>query len=161
MSIIGMWGLLTAYVESDKSPNLFVVPDEACADALIKWIPNATIDTSYLFTLHNLQTEYDKAKNKRRALAFELLGELMFVKHGGKQEVYERFGVDRKQVSRLKEEFYDELNGSGLIAKESDEDLAKEVYSLIHTQSLSERKACEDVGLSRGKYRRISENWKK
>ncbi len=142
-------------VEESNIANLFVVPDVSSAKSLLKWIPNATIDTNYLFTLHKLQAKYDETKNKRRALAFELFDALMFVKHGGKQEVYDRFSLDRKQVQRLKEEFYDELNDSNLITDKSDKDLAKEVYNLIHTQGLSERKACVTIGIDKGKYKRI------
>ncbi|MEL4237587.1 hypothetical protein [Shewanella xiamenensis] len=86
-------------VEASTDPNLFVVPDTASAQALLKWIPNATVDTKYLFTLKGLEEkkqEFDAKREERRTLAFKIFEALLGVKHGGKAEVYGWFDVDSK-----------------------------------------------------------------
>ncbi|MFV7772141.1 hypothetical protein [Shewanella marisflavi] len=146
-------------VDNSTNPNLFVVPDVSSAKSLLKWIPKATIEYSYVFNLNTSQTknidEIDERENNRRALAFGVFSDLLSKGNQTKQDIYDKKGVDRKKVSRLKNEFYNELSNAGLIAEESEEELAKEAYYLMKEKGLSKRKACEEVGLSRSKCTRI------
>lgn len=148
-------------VEASTYPNLFVVPDIASAEALLKWIPNATIDIKYLFTLKELKEkkqEFDEKREERRSLAFSIFEALLGVKHGRKAEVYSWYRVDRKQVSRLKEEFFDELLKANLLPEALDEQRAKDVHRLIQDEGMTMNKACKTVGIDRNKCRRIIDN---
>ena len=145
-------------VEASTYPNLFVVPDIASAEALLKWIPNATIDTKYLFTLKGLEEkkqEFDAKKEERRTLAFDVFGARLTLEYGKKAEAEKWFGVSSKRVSRLKEEFYDELRDAGLLPEILDEQKTREVRSLIGQEGISERKACKMIGIDRNKYKRL------
>ncbi|VEF25750.1 Uncharacterised protein [Shewanella baltica] len=144
-------------VESSTEPNLFVVPDSASAEALLKWIPNATVDTNYLFKSSKLkekQQEFDAKKEERRTLAFRIFEALLGVKHGGKAEVYGWFDVDTKQVSRLKGEFFDELLEANLLPEVLDEQRVREVQRLMQDEGMTMNKACKTVGIDRNKYLR-------
>lgn len=148
-------------VETSTASNLFVVPDTVSAEALLKWIPNATIDTKYLFTLKELKEkkqEFDAKREERRTLAFKIFEALLGIKHGGKAEVYNWFNVDRKQVSRLKEEFFDELLVCNLLPEVLDEQRAKDVQRLMQDEGMTMNKACKTVGIDRNKFRRINDN---
>lgn len=145
-------------VETSTASNLFVVPDTVSAEALLKWIPNATIDTKYLFTLKGLEEkkqEFDAKKEERRTLAFDVFGARLTLEYGKKAEAEKWFGVSSKRVSRLKEEFYDELRDAGLLPEILDEQKTREVRSLIEQEGISERKACKMIGIDRNKYKRL------
>lgn len=149
-------------VEASTDPNLFVVPDIASAEALLKWIPNAIIDTKYLFTLKELtenKQEFDAKRAERISLAIAIFEALLNVKHGGKAKVYRRFGVDSKQVSRYKDEFHDDLLAAGLLPEVIDEQRAREVYHLIQQGGLKLNKACKKIGVDRNKYLRDVEKY--
>ena len=144
-------------VEASTDPNLFVVPDTASAQALLKWIPNATVDTNYLFTLGELKEkkqEFDVKKAKRRSLIFSICEALLTVAHGKRAEVYRWFGVDSKQISRLKTEFYDDLLTANLHPDVIDEQRAREVHCLMQQEGITLNKACNKVGIDRNKYLR-------
>ncbi|ACK46313.1 hypothetical protein Sbal223_1808 [Shewanella baltica OS223] len=144
-------------VEASTDPNLFVVPDSASAEALLKWIPNATIDTKYLFTLGELkekQQEFDAKKEQRRSMAYAIFYDLLTVKHGRKADVYKRFGVDRKQVSDLKKEFKDDLFAANLLPEALDEQRVRDVQRLMQDEGMTMNKACKTVGIDRNKYLR-------
>lgn len=148
-------------VGTSNVPNLFVVPDIASAQALLKWIPNATVDTNYLFTLGELkekQQEFDAKKEQRRSMAYAIFYDLLTVKHGRKADVYKRFGVDRKQVSRLKEEFSDELLKANLFPEAIDEQRARKVQCLMQDEGMTMNNACKTVGIDRKKCRRLIDN---
>ncbi|GIU11862.1 hypothetical protein [Shewanella glacialipiscicola] len=149
-------------VEASTNPNLFVVPDTASAQVLLKWIPNATIDTKYLFTLKELKKkkqELDAAKEQRRSIVFSIFEAKFTVKHGRMAEVYGWFNVDSKQVSRYKDEFYDELSKAGLLPEVIDEQRAREVHRLIQLEGMTINKACNIVGVNRNKYLRDKDKY--
>jgi len=149
-------------VEASTNPNLFVVPDTASAQVLLKWIPNATIDTKYLFTLKELKKkkqELDAAKEQRRSIVFSIFEAKFTVKHGRMAEVYGWFNVGSKQVSRYKDEFYDELSKAGLLPEVIDEQRAREVHRLIQLEGMTINKACNIVGVNRNKYLRDKDKY--
>ena len=141
--------------ETSIESNLFIVPDTASAKALLRWIPNATIDTTYVFTLKELTTKKQES-DEEKLLTIEMFKEVKNAKHGKKIEIYRKYGVnDTKKAFRLKEKYKEVLREKGLYPEDNDKHLFCQAHGLIQYAGYSMRKACDTVGLDKSKYLRI------